>query len=272
MTSESPVVSIIIPCFNQGKYIEETIKSVLSSTFKNFEIIIVNDGSTDTHTNRLLQHLNLESVIVIQTENQGVSNARNTAIRNSRGKFILPLDADDKISVRYIEEAVKILEANSNIKVVTSEVELFGAASGKMSLLDYSIENLLCQNTMVCSSIFRREDFDRTMGFNPEMKHGFEDWDFWLSILGEGGNVFKIPMVHFYYRIKRNSRNTDFARKADQLKQGRYQIYKNHIDLYSNHFLDPAKSFEFDLIQKSKEYKIGKAILKPVRYFFNLLR
>ena len=111
MTSESPVVSIIIPCFNQGKYIEETIKSVLSSTFKNFEIIIVNDGSTDTHTNRLLQHLNLESVIVIQTENQGVSNARNTAIRNSRGKFILPLDADDKISVRYIEEAVKILEA-----------------------------------------------------------------------------------------------------------------------------------------------------------------
>ena len=105
----------------------------------------------------------------------------------------MPLDADDKISSTYIEEAVTILESNGNIKVVTSDVELFGIASGKMTSLEFSIENLLCQNMIVCSSIFRREDFNRTAGFNPNMNYGFEDWDFWLSLLGEEGMFIEFP-------------------------------------------------------------------------------
>ena len=267
-----PKVSIIIPCYNQGKYIEETIKSVISSTFKNFEIIIVNDGSTDNYTNQILKKINIPEIKLIQTKNQGLSGARNAGIKNSEGKYILPLDADDKISSGYLDEAINILESNINIKLVTSEVELFGAASGKMSFLDFSIENLLCQNTMTCSSIFRREDFNRTNGYYPNMRYGFEDWDFWLSLLGHGGDVYRIPRVHFYYRIKRRSMIADFAKKTKQLREMRYQIYQNHKELYSQYFFDPTKSFEYYLIQNSKEYKVGKAILKPVRYFFNLLK
>ena len=243
MNSKGSMVSVIIPCYNQGKYIEETVNTVISSTYRNYEIIIINDGSTDPQTNWLLKNLNIPLVKVIQTTNQGVAQARNTGIKFSKGKYILPLDADDKISSSYIEEAVNILEANSNIKLVTSEVELFGIASGKMTSIEFSIENLLCQNMIVCSSIFRREDFNKTSGFNPNMIYGFEDWDFWLSLLEEGGDVYRIPRVHFYYRIKRHSRNTDLAEKTEQLREVRYQIYQNHKELFSKYFFDPTKSF-----------------------------
>src|ERR1035437_4164919 len=272
MNSNIPLVSVIIPCYNQGKYIEEAIKSVISSTFKNYEIIIVNDGSTDTYTNQILKKFNQPCIRLIQTKNQGLAEARNTGIKNSEGKYILPLDADDKISSGYMEEAISILESNINIKLVTSEVELFGAASGKMSLLDFSIENLLCQNTFVCSCFYRKDDYNRTTGYNSNMKYGFEDWDFWLSLLEDGGAVYRIPRVHFFYRIKRHSMVADFAKKAEKLKETRYQIFQNHKDLFSKYFFDPTKSFEYYLIQNSKEYRIGKAILKPLRYLLKLYR
>ncbi len=90
-----PKVSVIIPCYNHGKYIDEAVDSILNQTFKDFEIIIVNDGSTDELTNNKLKQYDKPKTFVINKENEGLSVARNTAIKRAVGEYILTLDADD---------------------------------------------------------------------------------------------------------------------------------------------------------------------------------
>lgn len=265
-----PLVSVIIPCYNQGNYIHEAIQSVLASTYPNLEIIVVNDGSTDELTNSIIGNLAHPKIKVVSTINQGLAEARNTGIRNSSGEYVLTLDADDKISSYYIAEAAEILQNDITIKVVTCEVRLFGARNKKMDLAEPSLENLICKNTLICSSLFRRKDFDLTNGFNPGMKFGFEDWDFWLSLLETGGLVYRIPKEHFFYRIKKVSMSRDLGKDEKRQQEMRYQIYLNHKHLYSTLFFDPVKSFEYELIKNSREYKLGKIILMPVRFLLSL--
>lgn len=259
-----PKVSVIIPCYNQGKYIEETIKSVLLSTYTDFEIIIINDGSTDSLTNDLLKTPSWPKTKILNTINVGVAAARNIAIKYSSGKYILPLDGDDKISSDYLNDAVEILENNPNIKVVSCDVQFIGHKKGIYKLPEYSLEKLLGQNILVVSCFYRRADFDKTNGYNPNMVYGYEDWDFWLSLMESGGEVYKIPKVHFYYRITKKSRNRSI--RDDQYIFLRKQIYKNHKDLFSRNFLDPRLTFEYHLVYRSKEYLIGRILLSPFRY------
>lgn len=259
----NPKVSVIIPCFNQGKYIDEAINSVLNSTYKNVEIIVVNDGSTDEFTKSILKSGLWDKTTIHTILNGGVSNARNFAILNSHGKYILPLDADDKIDKNYIEEAVNILEIYPEIKVVCCNVMLFGAKKGKFVLPEFSLETLLARNTMVVSSLFRRSDFDNTLGYNENMRNGLEDWDFWLRLLKTGGDVYKIDKTLFYYRIKKKSRN---YLDSSEIKKLRYQIFLNHRELYSQYFFDPTVSEEYGLILGSIEYRLGLLLMMPFRF------
>ena len=125
--SKNGLVSVIIPCFNQGCFINDAVKSVLNSSYQNIEIIIVNDGSTDFLTNEVLKGFNDERIKVINQTNQGVCAARNNGINEANGEFILPLDADDKIAPLYIEKAVKVLHENPKIGIVYCDAESFGA-------------------------------------------------------------------------------------------------------------------------------------------------
>src|SRR5215213_6636466 len=98
----SPRVTIVIPCFNLGEYLADTIDSVLAQTFQDFEIIVVNDGSTDERTNRIISDLSHPKIRTIATANQGLARARNSGIAGAAGDYILPLDADDKIAPTYL--------------------------------------------------------------------------------------------------------------------------------------------------------------------------
>lgn len=265
----NPLISIIVPCYNDGRYINECIESVHNQSYENYEIIIMNDGSNDIKTNKILQGISHPKIKVFETKNQGVSLARNFGIEKSKGIYILPLDADDKIGLNYITKAINILEERAAVKVVSCDIKLFGNKNSILKLEPYSIEQLICKNIIVVSSIFRRSDFDNTSGYNPEMKDGFEDWDFWLSFLKNGGGVHNIDAVEFYYRIKRGSRNNSLT--EEKFKKLRHQIFENHKTLYSQHFLNPLNCFEYELIVKSKEYRLGKFLLKPIRFFYNLL-
>jgi glycosyltransferase involved in cell wall biosynthesis len=266
---QTPLISIIVPCYNDGKYIYECLNSIHKQYYKNYEIIIINDGSTDSRTNKIISEIDHPKVKVLQTKNQGPSKARNQAILNSNGKYILPLDADNKIGELFIQEAIEILEKKPAVKIVNCDLKLFGSKTGYIKFEPFSIEKLLCKNLIECASVYRRTDFDKTKGYNPNMKETFEDWDFWLSLLESGGEVYKINRAEVYYRVKKGSRNSSVS--PEQFKRLRYQIYKNHKDLYSKHFFDPLMSFEYDLIKKSKEYKLGKLLLKPIRFIYNLV-
>ena len=109
-----PKVSVIIPCYNHGEYLDEAVESVLTQTYQNFEIIIVDDGSTDQSTIDLLKVYRKPKTRVIRTDNQGLASARNNGIKEAKGEYILPLDADDKIGKEYLKKAVKILDENED--------------------------------------------------------------------------------------------------------------------------------------------------------------
>ena len=269
METEKPKVSVIIPCFNQGQYIDEAVESVLSQTLQDFEIIIVNDGSTDEFTKNMLKSYNKPKCKVIHTNNQGLSSARNNGIIAASGEYILPLDADDKISLKYLEEAVNILDRESEIGIVYCEVEFFGDKTGRWNLPDFSVERILVMNMIICSALFRKSDYMKTKGYNPNMLYGWEDWDFWLSLIEKGIGVYKLSDVHFFYRIKKgNSMKINLDLSVEKQKYCLRTIYLNHYDFYINKIGNPIELYsKLIRVLSSKDYKFGRLIVNPIRNF-----
>ncbi|MDD2243690.1 MAG: glycosyltransferase family A protein [Dysgonamonadaceae bacterium] len=227
------VVSVIIPAYNAEKYLEETVKSVLNSSYKSIEIILMDDGSTDK-TGEIADsltktYLNISSYHQV---NKGVSAARNEAIKLSSGKYILPLDADDLISIDYIEKAVTVLENNPDVKVVYGCAQFFGDKFGKWQLPDYDINLLARRNIIYVSGVYRRNDYDNTSGYCEEIA-GLEDWDFWISMLKTGGKVSYIDTECFYYRITQDSKRSKDSKKKkqiiDMLNVRHKEFFKNHL-------------------------------------------
>lgn len=201
------LVSVIIPCYNQAVFIEETVHSVLNSTYSAIEIILINDGSTD-NTDAVCKSLKsrYENVFYFSQPNSGPSVARNHGIEKARGRYILPLDSDDLISVDYIAEAVKVLDMDAEVKVVYCEAEKFGEKEGKWVLKPFSLQSLAINNMIFVSAIYKKEDWEKCGGYSKDMISVGEDWEFWISMLKNGGKVVKLPITGFYYRIRSNSR------------------------------------------------------------------
>jgi glycosyltransferase involved in cell wall biosynthesis len=262
---DTPLVSIITPCFNDGKYILECIEAVKASDYPCIEHIIIDDGSTDAYTLDVLNSLSTLDVQIIRSKNQGVCKARQQAILASAGKYILPIDADDLISKSYISLAVSALEQNDEIKLAVTDYQLFGKRSKLIQLESYSLERLLGHNLFINSSLFRRVDFDRVNGYNVSMNQGLEDWDFWINILKDGGEVKKIEGVHFFYRIKEKSKSRNAMIDEEHHCLLRKQIWENHREVFSRVFLSPLDTFEYLRVARSKEYKLGSFLLKFVR-------
>ena len=227
-----PRVSVVIPCYNQGQYIEDAVNSVLNQTYTDFEIIIVNDGSTDVLTNQKLAEYTSDIIKVIHTRNQGLPSARNTGISMAQGEYILPLDADDKIAREYLELAVPILDNHPDIGIVYCEAAYFGELSGIWYLPEYSVEKILFNNIIFCTAFFRKYQWKKTGGYNINMVYGWEDWDFWLSLIELGLKVYRIPRVLFYYRIHKTSMARNVTPEKEFYTKLHAQI--NHRDLYRN--------------------------------------
>jgi glycosyltransferase involved in cell wall biosynthesis len=264
-------ISVIIPCYNHGEYIDEAVESVLDQTYRDIEIIIVNDGSTDESTNRLLSGYSKPGTTVLAIPHQGLAAARNAGIKESHGEYILPLDADDKIGGRYAEEAVKMLDRDKDVGIVYCEAEMFGERTGRWNLQEYSLQQELIENRIFCSAFFRKHDWERVGGYRSNMIYGYEDWDFWLSLIELGREVCKLPEVHFFYRVREDSMNQKID--AEKRRFLLRQIYMNHLSLYGREFPDPVNLYfenrqlrdDYDAVRRSKDYALGRLLLKPLR-------
>ena len=274
----TPIISIIVPCYNQAKYMREALDSVLASTLSDWECIIVNDGSKDATLDIAREYETKDPrFIVVDIPNGGLANARNVGIQHSHGKYILPLDSDDKIGDKYIELAVAHLEKHPETKVVCCECEYFGDVNGAFTLPTYSYDQLLWQNLFVATSVYRRSDYDRTSGYNTNMKHGHEDWDFWLSLLTPKDDVYKIPEVLFYYRKHGVSMISGTKEKLSVTNQ---QLVLNHLDVYkpylgnliSWHNESLHYKGSFLALANSKTYQIGNIILYPFKLARSIFR
>ena len=268
------LVSVIVPCFNDGEYIEDAINSVLNQTYKEIEIIICDDGSNDKNTLNLLRKFENKGIKVIYQSNQGPSAARNNAISHSSGVYILPLDADDKIGSTYIEDAVAVLDEKPNIGIVYCKGMFFGKRNTTWDLPPYNLLSMLTGNIIFVSALFRKSDWKKVGGFCTEFKIGLEDYDFWLSILELGREVYQIPKRLFYYRKKSTSRSLQFDSNIDSVKAAYRLLYVRHSKLYEMH------SDEYCIVLREEIIKLNFYIarleqvtgIKLIKDIFNRFR
>ena len=231
-------VSIIMPCYNEGQYIEESVASVLKQTYPAIELIIVDDGSTDSYTKQLLQAHTWANTKVIYTINQGPSVARNKGIKEATGTYILPLDADDIIEPTYIEKAVQAISEDTTRGIVYCKAELFGVQKGAWDLPPYTLQQMLKDNVIFVSALFRKSDWEKVGGFDETMSGGMEDYEFWLALIEKGAKVYQLPEVLFYYRKKGDSRSVTFQKDEVEVMATYLYIYNKHLALYTSYDAD----------------------------------
>lgn len=239
----TPKVSIIIPCYNQAEYLTEAVESVVNQTYQSWECIIVNDGSPDNTrevAKNLINKYNYKQIIYLEKENGGVASARNYGINKSRGRYILPLDADDKIHHTFLEKTVNILDYNPYIHIVYTDLQEFGDRANLVQAQDWNPNSLPYQNHLNYCSLFRKEVWVKVGGYNPNMVQGYEDWDFWIGAAEYGFVGYHIKEPLFFYRVKEISREIN-AHKFDLELKAR--IILNHPKLYNPEEILWAESF-----------------------------
>ena len=222
-----PLVSVVIPCFNYGKYIEETIQSVRKQTLQRIEIIVVDDGSTDPLTKKVLKKLEIQKDLsVIYQENMKTAAARNNGIKASHGKYICCLDADDLLEPTYIEKCVTKMEIE-NLDVCGSWIRLFGNSKDLWITHDLDIEEIINENRGLGSSLFRKEIWEKVGGYK---NIGYEDWEFWISVAEFGGRGRMVEEPLFLYRRHENSKSQrDYLDNMETIEK----IHSLHPNLYN---------------------------------------
>ena len=250
-------VSIIIPCYNKELYVSEAIESALAQTFKDIEIVVVNDGSSDNSTEVIKKYEDKIHFINLD-KNEGVVNARKLAIEKASGEYILPLDADDTIEPTYVEKAVKILEENKEIGVVYCKVKFFGDKNGNLTCPEFDEDYFLYHSGVSSSSMFRKKDFIKCGGYRDYMKNGCEDWDLWLYFYENGFKFYRIPENLLNYRKFDDSSSRTTVQKENS-KELWALVVRNHLDLYLNNDKIYKTLFEK---QKDPIKKLKKKIKK----------
>lgn len=202
----SKKVSIIIPCYNDGKYLPDAIDSVKKCRHDLIEIIIVNDGSTDFETLTLLKQYELEGVKVLHQQNKGLGAARNAGILNATCDYILPLDSDNKIRPEYIDASIAILDQSAFISVVYGRPQFFGDSDKQPLIGKFNLQRIMVENYIDACAVFRKSDWKELGGYDENMPFmGAEDWEFWLRFGFAGKQFHFIDEVLFDYRVRSES-------------------------------------------------------------------
>jgi glycosyltransferase involved in cell wall biosynthesis/predicted NUDIX family NTP pyrophosphohydrolase len=213
MVNQIPAISVIIPCYNLGIYLDEAVQSVLAQTMHAFEIIIVDDGSTDKATCALLNNFNRPKTRLVRQENKGLAAARNRGIRESTGRYICCLDADDRLQPEFLEKAFTVLDTQPAVGFVTGYFQMFGERTDVFRYQTCAFPEMLVYNQAVEPSLFRREAWERAGGYCETFtSSGIEDWDLWITILELGYRAEVIPEIVWNYRMRHDQMSTKMYR------------------------------------------------------------
>lgn len=264
MTHQQAIVSIVIPCYNHGEYLQEALDSInIDNINYPVEIIIVDDGSSDHATIQKLESLKQLNYTIIHQENGGPGKARNTGINIAVGKFILPLDADNKIKPNYINKAVPILEKNQ-ADIVYAVPEFFGDTSNKkrqFKVRPFDDLGLVTGNCADACAIFRKEVWIKNGGYDEAMPYfGFEDWEFWINASKNNFTFHFIKEKLFFYRIDNNSMISQFNNAERNVLMHRY-LAKKHADF----FLE--KLVKITYLRERIYYDLLRFPITPIIYF-----
>ncbi|MCX6272270.1 MAG: glycosyltransferase family A protein [Bacteroidetes bacterium] len=275
-----PLISIVIPCFNYGAYLLETIKSIDDQTFRDFEVIVVDDGSKEEYTRSVLKKLESREIRVIYQGNSGPAAARNNGIQHSSGKYVLTLDADDTLEPEFLQKTLALFDTGSDIIGASSFVRQFGANTGIIRCKGGTVAGFV-GDCPVVAALFLKSRWQEIDGYDETMRLGYEDWEFWIRFLAPAGRIAIVSEPLLNYRVKPGSR-------VDQSKSNRvqimeYMLYKNR-EIYTKYAVEAILGCEKYLDAIEKKYKAeinriyqcptfrtGSVVLSPFRFLKNMM-
>jgi len=212
----APAVSIVVPCYNGGRFLDGLMASLARQTFRDFEVVIVDDGSTDELTLRKLAALqnslqnSLQDTVqdslphqvrVIRQANHGASAARNTGAREARADLLFMLDCDDTIEPTFLAEVVPALRAAPpDVGVAVAHMRLIGAETG-VARRYFNRFDLLFTNTLSPGIVIRKDSWRAAGGYDETMRDGYEDWDFSLRLAEAGYRAIEIAKPLYIYHV-----------------------------------------------------------------------
>ncbi|TRX37064.1 glycosyltransferase family 2 protein [Flavobacterium restrictum] len=270
--------SIVIPYYNKSKYIQRCLDSVLNQTFQEFEIILVNDGSTDGGLD-FISNVYATKITVIHQENQGVSAARNAGIQASKQSFIAFLDADDCWHYQFLEKVKAVLDVEKDIKIIGAHyTRNKGFLDTDSGVLDYfkfdDYFKSAIRNTYFSSSstIIAADFFQKNKGFNSDLKKG-EDIDVWVRAVYSGGNAFYIKNTLVYYSNEDENQVTNSKVLIENSLVGIINKYPSGVNKSFSKFVSVFVLCNlYPYYYDSKSHLQAKTTLKNNQYEFFLLQ
>jgi glycosyltransferase involved in cell wall biosynthesis len=224
-----PHVSVIVPCHNGGRFLDGLLASLAAQTFRDFEVIIVDNGSTEQATLDKLDRLD-PAVRVVHQENRFLPGARNRGFEEARAKFVLPLDCDDTLEPAFLAEAVPVLEsAPADVGFVFTHARLIGALEGTLQRHLNRFDQLFLNDLPYCMLI-RRSAWRSVGGYDETMRDGTEDWEFNIRLLRAGFRGIELAKPLFVYRVRADGMWMSQAARMHGTIWRR--IRSRHADLY----------------------------------------
>ena len=261
-----PKVSVVLTCYNLGRYLDEAIESVLAQTFQDFEIVVVNDGSTEAQTLQLLSEYRRPKTRVVPIENRGLSGARNEGIRQTTGKYVCTLDADDRLEPTYFEKAVAVLDRDPSVAFVSHWLKTFGYEEREWKPESADFPALLDMNSINGAALVRRDALMAVGLFDETMRSGCEDWDLWISMVERGLRGTILPEILFFYRQRSDSMSRVMMQGDTHVGIYRYLIAK-HRPSFEEHLVELVLRREVDrttVLREAHDLELDcQAVLAP---------
>lgn len=214
---QDPAVSVVIPAYNAARYIGQALDSVRAQTINDYEVIVVNDGSSDRDELEQILQSHPLPIIYLSQENKGVSAARNAAIKVARGKFYAQLDADDQWTPEYLEVQLETLSDNPDVALVYPNATIIG--DGVNAGLEFmkitpsqgevNFDTLVRQQCTVMTCVTARMNVIKEAGMFDESLRSCEDFDLWLRIVKNGGRIIYHRRILVLYRRHEGSLSSD---------------------------------------------------------------
>ncbi|MGB7759906.1 MAG: glycosyltransferase [Bryobacteraceae bacterium] len=198
------LVSIVIPCYNPGEWLLDAVASARAQTYPRIEIVLVDDGTSLADSLDYIRSAATRAERLLEQPNLGLPAARNAGMRAAGGRFVVPLDADDIIEPRYVDECVAAMSA-ADLAFVYSDCRVFGERQYVDTLPEYNLYNLLDRNFLTYAALIRKNDWELAGGYDESMRLGYEDWEFWLRLGAASRFGRRIPQPLFRYRKRKGS-------------------------------------------------------------------
>ncbi len=229
---EAPEVTVVVACFNQGEFLDDALASVFAQTFGSFEIVVVDDGSTDPATVAAVDALDWPRTRVIRQENRGLPGARNAGIGAARGRYVVPLDADDELAPGFLAALHAALSADPEAAYAHCWAELFGDVAAVWATRPFNPYQLLVSNSVLGCVLLRRAAWEAVGGYDETMTAGNEDWELWIRLLEAGWGQVHVRRPLFRYRRHGVSMSVETEARFERARE---EVAARHAALY-----DPA--------------------------------